>query len=539
MSSRKQWAPCSDVTVDHVSHTEAGVWVVSGTLVPKGICPRCGLQSRRRHGWGHRRLQDLPAHGSAVTVDLRVCRWRCSCPACPCGTFSDQETSLARPFARRTSRVAMISNHIGHAAGGRPAERLLHRLGIRISDDTVIRQMLHASRDNAPPPRVIGIDDWSWRKSQTYGTIVIDLERRTVVDILEDRNVDTCTAWLNRHPQVEVISRDRCGLYAQAARQGAPQALQVADRFHIVQNLRMAIEEQMNLHGRATGRALLSDADNISAASHLLRSRLAHRKSREEIFATIHALHKQGFSCSEIQRRTGFRRRSVAKWLAYEKPPDRRRATLKPTSPWYFEEVLNQCWRDGIRTGSALFQMIGDLGYEGSLTHLQRLLAGWRRAEKQTFNHTNMVTQTLEPVRDPETGHAISPVIAAALCIKPRGKLSPDQARKVGALKAGSPAFATMRSLAMRFKGILRGRQADPLDRWIDDAIDTNLVPIMRFARTLHRDIDAVRNAIELPWSNGQAEGQINRLKTLKRAMYGRAGPELLRARMLPLRHTD
>jgi len=182
--------------------------------------------------------------------------------------------------------------------------------------------------------------------------------------------------------------------------------------------------------------------------------------------------------------------------------------------------------------------MIRDRGYEGSLTHLQRLLAGWRRAEKQTFNDKNKISPTLEPVRDPETGHAISPVIAAALCIKPRGKLSPDQERKVNAFKAGSPAFTTMRALAMRFKGILRGRQVDPLDRWIDDAIDTNLVPIMRFARTLHRDIDAIRNAIELPWSNGQAEGQINRLKTLKRAMYGRAGPELLRARMLPLHHT-
>ena len=301
----------------------------------------------------------------------------------------------------------------------------------------------------------------------------------------------------------------------------------------------MAIEEQMNLHGRATGRALLSDADNISTASHLLRSRLAHRKSREEIFTTIHALRQQGLSCSEIQRRTGFPRRSVAKWLEFETPPDRRRAALKPTSPWYFEEFLSQCWKDGTRTGSALFQMITDRGYQGSLANLQRLLAGWRRAERQAPSDQDRISPTLKPVLDPETGYAISPVIAAALCLKPRGKLSTGQAQKVEALKEGSPAFAMMRALAMRFNGILRGRRADPLDAWIDDAIDTNLAPIMRFARTLHRDIDAVKNAIEMPWSNGQAEGQINRLKTLKRAMYGRAGPELIRARMLPLRHTD
>ena len=338
---------------------------------------------------------------------------------------------------------------------------------------------------------------------------------------------------------MEVISRDRCGLYAQAARKGAPQAEQVADRFHIVQNLRMAIEEQMNLHGRATGRALLSDADNISTASNLLKSRLAHRKSREEIYETIRALRQQGLTCSEIGRRTGFPRRSVAKWLQFETPPDRKRAVLKRSSAWYFEEYLKQRWENGIRSGNALLPLIQERGYEGSLSNLQRLLAGWRRAEKQEQEGPIKEDQILAPVRDPETGHAISPVIAAALCIKPRGKFTLEQARKVEVLKEGSPAFTTMRRLAMRFNGILRGRKADPLPAWIDDAIETDLAPIVRFARTLNRDIDAVRNAIEMEWSNGQAEGQINRLKTLKRAMYGRAGPNLLRARMLPLHHTN
>ena len=538
MSSKKHWSPGSDVAVQSIERSESGGWIVSGVLAPNGTCPDCGLHSRRRHGWRRRRLQDYPAYGDEVTVDLAICRWRCQAPACPRRTFSDQIASIARPFARRTSHVGEIVSHLGHATGGRPAERLLHRLGLGVSDDTVLRQLKNRAQDNAESPKVLGIDDWSWRKSQTYGTIIVDLERRVVIDILEDRDVVSCTNWLKRHPEVEVISRDRCGLYAQAARQGAPQAKQVADRFHIVQNLRQAIEEQMNFHGRATGRALLSDADNITAAGSLLKSRLAHRTSREVIFNTIHALRNQGLSCSEIGRRTGFPRRSIAKWLQLETPPDRRRAALKRTSPWYFEEFLRQSWKGGIRTGSALFRLIRERGYEGSQTHLQRLLAGWRRAEQQASD-PKVEHEILKPVRDPETGHAISPVIAAALCIKPRGKLTPDQARKVDALKAGSPAFATMRCFAMRFNGILRGREADPLPAWIDDAIETDLAPLVRFARTLNRDFDAVKNATEMPWSNGQAEGQINRLKTLKRAMYGRAGPELLRARMLPFRHTD
>nr|WP_281249181.1 ISL3 family transposase [Paracoccus homiensis] len=507
-------------------------------MAPNGICPECGMLSSQRHGWRRRRIEDFPAQGQAVWVELSVCRWRCLNTDCSRRTFSDHDTAVAAPYARRTSRQAQLLGHMAHAAGGSPAERLLRRLGIRVSDDTILRQLLRAAQVAPPRARIIGIDDWSWRKSQTYGTIIIDLERRAVIDVLEDRDIVTCIDWLKRHPEVEVISRDRCGIYAQAARQGAPQAEQVADRFHIVQNLRMAIEEQMNLHGRPTGRALLSEADNISTAKNLLKSRLAHRKSREEIFKTIWALREQGLTCSEIGRRTGFPRRSVAKWLQFETPPDRKRAVLKRSSAWYFEEYLKQSWENGIRSGNALLPLIRERGYEGSLSNLQRLLAGWRRAEKQEQGGAINEYQILEPVRDPETGHAISPVIAAALCIKPRGKLTLEQVRKVEALKAGSKAFTTMRHLAMRFNGILRGRKADPLPAWIDDAIETDLAPIVRFARTLNRDIDAVRNAIEMHWSNGQAEGQINRLKTLKRAMYGRAGPNLLRARMLPLHHT-
>lgn len=457
MNSKKHWAPGGGVTVHRVARTGLGGWVVFGSLLQEGICPDCGLRSRRRHGWRLRRLQDFPAHGEAVTVELRVCRWRCTSLGCCRGTFSDQVSSVAVPHARRTSRAAQIASHVGHASGGRPAERLMRRLGIPVSDDTILRHLKRDARANVPPARVIGLDDWSWRKSTRYGTIIVDLERRSVVDILEDRNVASCTEWLRSHPSIEIVSGDRCGLYAQAARQGAPQALQVADRFHLVQNLRMAIEEQLNLSGRATGRALLFEEDNINAAFHLHRARLAHRRSREEIFATIHAPRDKGLSCSAIERQTGFRRRSVAKWLAFKTPPDRRRAALTPTSPWYFEEFLAQCWEKGNRRGRQLFHEVKQQGYTGSFSNLERLLAAWRRADKPATSDPNHIPPSREPVRDPNTGHLISPVIAATLCIKPRGSLTIDQARKVDALKKGSHAFATMRSLAMRFKGILRG----------------------------------------------------------------------------------
>jgi transposase len=228
-----------------------------------------------------------------------------------------------------------------------------------ISDDTILRHLKrNASRvEDQPSARIVGIDDWCWRKSWRYGTIIVDLERRKVMDILEDRSVASVARWLKRHPSIEVVSRDRCGLYAQAAREGAPQASQVADRFHLIQNLRLAIEEQMSLSGRATGRALLPDEDiendhddralHEQAPETPWRNQLrrAHRQSRKEVFETVHALSKEGLTCSDIARRTGYGRRSIAKWLTFETPPDRRRGVLQPTSPLYFEAFLNQCPR--------------------------------------------------------------------------------------------------------------------------------------------------------------------------------------------------
>lgn len=501
MQKKSKWSPGPGVKILGVTLTVSDGWVVSAAGSAIGICPDCGWRSRSRHGWARRNLQDLPVQGKPVTVKLLLSRWRCAHRECARRTFTDRLPTVADPYARRTRRVGEIVGLLGHSAGGRPGERLMQRLGMPVSDNTILRQLkrdaVFAQRNSEI--RVVGIDDWSWRRATSYGTIMVDLERRSVVDILDDRSVESAAKWLRDRPSIEVISRDRCGLYAQAAREGAPQAQQVADRFHLIQNIRSAIEEQMSLSGRATGRAILSEDAIVDAAAHRRRARLAHRQSRQEIFEKLHALREEGLSYSEIARRTGYERRSVAKWLKFEAPPDRRRAALKSTSPWYFETFLAQCWKDGNRCGRHLFHDVKQRGYTGNFANLERLLGAWRRAEREQADEVPRTTLKSEPVRDPETGHAISPVVAAALCIKPRGLLTERQAKKVDALKQGSNAFAQMRRLAMRFNGILRGKKSAPLDVWIDDAIDCELIPIMRFARVLRRDIDAVNNAIEQP----------------------------------------
>ena len=183
--------------------------------------------------------------------------------------------------------------------------------------------------------------------------------------------------------------------------------------------------------------------------------------------------------------------------------------------------------------GRRLFQEVKAHGYTGSFSNLERLFGKWRNPKRKAARTAPIVPRP-QPL-DPATGRSISPIVAAALCIKPRGLLTVNQAAKVDAMKKDSPEFAAMRRLAMRFRGLLKSKSVGKLSIWLKDAQISGLYAIQRFARTLQRDIDAVRNAVTEPWSNGQTEGQINRLKSLKRAMYGRAGPELLRARMLPL----
>jgi len=185
-----------------------------------------------------RTLRDLSAQGTPVKIRLRLARWRCRKDGCDRRIFAERLPRLASPYARRTARLAEIVRLFGHSVGGRPSERLMATLGMPVSDTTILLSVKECTR--AQPNRAVvyvaGIDEWAWRKRTNFGTIIVDLERRRVVDLLADRSATTTADWFKGHPEVEVVSRDRAGLYADAARQGAPQARQVGDRFHLLKN---------------------------------------------------------------------------------------------------------------------------------------------------------------------------------------------------------------------------------------------------------------------------------------------------------------
>ena len=395
MRSENDWAPGPGVRVVAVER-DGDRWVISAVGPEIGSCPGCNDPSTRRRSRYVRHLQDLPVQGTAVLVKMQVSRWRCLNRACDRQTFTDQPPEIVCPHARRTHRIADLVHLFGHGTGGRPGERLMARLGMPVSDDTILRHLKRhvARRREKTTVRVAGIDDWSWRKGRTYGTIIVDLERREVVDVLQDRTTTRTAEWLDQHPEVEIVSRDRCGLYAQGAREGAPQARQVADRFHLVQSLRETIETQLSRADGSTGRALLPESDDEEVAAiasgpggrrgmpeHRHLTRQAHRRSRQAIFEQIHSLRDAGNSISAIARQTGFGSRTIRKWLKFTAPPERRATAPKPCSPHYFLDYLSRRWAEGRVGGRQLLPEIKLRGYTGSFSHLERLLTNWRRSD--------------------------------------------------------------------------------------------------------------------------------------------------------------
>jgi transposase len=320
-----------------------------------------------------------------------------------------------------------------------------------------------------------------------------------------------------RDPEVEIISLDRCGSFARGAREGAQQARQVADLPYPAENLRETIRTQLSRAVGSSLRPLLraTDVDDerdsmISCSPGTSMQALSIAtlpeprtgvQGRRSLIESRRCMAKE--KPSPILRQTGFDRRTIAKWIRVGALPQRNASAPKTSSPRYFEDYLSRRWAKGCLRGRHLFFDIKARGYTGSFSNLERLLAKWRNP-KRMARPVPWAPKAHHVA--PATGRLISPIVAAALCIKPRGLLINNQAAKVDALKSEWPEFAAMRRFAMRFRGILWSKDAAKLRVWLNDAHQSGLYAMQRFARTLRRDIDAVRNAVREQWPNGRAE---------------------------------
>lgn len=510
--SPKAMSP-SGLIIDQVHVDESGIVVVAHSRATWSTCPSCGVRSRHVHSRYARRLSDLPAHGRPVRITLDARRFRCAQSDCQRKIFAERFVKdVVEAYARRTARLEGIVHHLGLALGGRPGQELARRLLMPVSKDTLLRVVRARAPETEALPRVIGIDDWAWKRGHRYGTLVCDLERRRIVDILPDRDAATVEAWLADRSEIEIVSRDRGGGYGQAVAKALPEAIQVADRWHLMENasqaFRDAVRRSMTPIRRALGAGSVDPA-LLTCAEHLQYDGFLRRK---EANRTIQALANQGVPIKQIVLRTGCSRQTVRRILRGERD-DVFRGRISSLEPWLVQ--LDDAWTAGTRNGAELWRRLRDAGFGGGLRVVTEWATRRRRAEAA-----------------PESGPRKCPSARkiAVLLTERRDRLSRQDAITVAIIERAAPSIAIARRLLDRFHAMIRRRAPTELACWLDEAA---CGPLAAFARGLRKDQPAVAAALSLPWSNGQTEGHITRLKLLKRQMFGRAKLDLLRARLL------
>ena len=458
-----------------------------------GLCPSCGTVSRRVHSRYRRRVTDLPLSGRIVQLLVIARRFRCDAVLCGRQIFTERfgEGVLA-PSARRTARLESIVHHLGLALGGRPAAVFAKRLMLPVSKDTLLRVVRHRSRPPADPLRVIGIDDWAWRRNHRYASIVCNLERRRVVTLLPDREPATAQAWLAAHPTIAIVARDRGGGYGEAAAKALPHAVQVADRWHLMENasrafldaVRKSMRQIRTVIGATTiDPKLLTAAERLQYEGYLRRG---------ETNAVILALSKNGIPIKQIVRQTGHSRKLVRQVVRGERHDvfRTRQSSLDVHLPW-----LDEQWASGCRNGAELWRRLKGRGFRGSLRVISEWATRRRRAERTD-------TQNLQRIPSART-------IARLMTIG-RDLLTKAETVTVAAIEAGVPTLVEAREIIAEFHLMIRRKTEAGLAPLIERAPASLVAP---FASGVGGDQAAVRAAITSPWSNGQTEGQITRLK--------------------------
>jgi transposase len=444
---------------------------------------------------------------------LRTRRFFCDAAACARRIFAERFEAVA-PRARRTSRLDDVVHCLAIALGGRPAASLSRRLNVEVSNDTLLRMVRQRGPRNFPPPMIVGIDDWAWRRNHRYGTLVCDLERRATIALLPDREPATAEAWLAQQSQICVVARDRGGGYGVAAQWALPHAIQVADRWHLMANASGAFLDAVRKSMRQIRTAMGATVINPSLLTFAEKLQYEGYVRREETNAAVLALFDQGIAIKEIVRRTGYSRGLIRKVLRGQRSDvfRVRQSSLEPYLPW-----LDEQWEAGCRNGAALWRALRLRGFRGCL----RVVREWSARRKKVDK------------ADPTAlGRAPSARTVARLLTVGRERLSEAETITVAAIESGVAVLVEAREIVLEFQDIIRRKVLAELDVWISKA---RLSLVAAFANGVSKDRAAIEAAIALPWSNGQTEGQICKLKLVKRQMYGRGNLDLLQARVMGL----
>lgn len=482
---------------------------------------------------------------------VTVRRFRCTNDSCSRHTFAEDFGESLPRYARRTKDATELLMDMALKAGGEEGARLASAVGLPVSPDTLLRLVRDLDLPAFSTPRVLGVDDLALRRRYSYATLLVDLEAHRPVDLVEGRDAQTLEEWLKEHPGVKVISRDRSGAYADGATAGAPDAVQVADRFHLLQNagnaldgiLRgrsLAVEETESLaqepeltagfaaQHEPKAEGTVAEVVQEKPLSPTKRYEAERRAARIARWERVQELHRAGVSISRIGQEVGICHRTVRSLISAPKPPRNRALRPRPgglTSPTLQPYVgyLQDRWQEGCTNVSRLCREIRAMGYQGSRSLLAQAVQPWRGPKPPK--------QSRKERRRADRLKRRSSMRWA--CLKPPDELKKDERALLEKLLARDGELALGYDLLQRFRQLLRERDLPALDRWLGDAQSSNLSTFMGLASGIRADWAAVEAAFRLPWSNGQLEGQVNRVKLIKRQGYGRAKFDLLRRRVL------
>jgi transposase len=524
------------VVLDRVYLKGTRVRVEARTTGGSGRCPACGTSSRRVHSRYRRHLVDAGISGREATVVLTVRRWFCDQPGCARKTFAEQVTGLTTRHGRRTAPAEGVAKSVALALGGRPGSRLIDRLALPTSRSTLLRVIRRIPDQTPATPQVLGVDDFAQRRGHRYATVLVDMHTHRPIDVLPDREADTFADWLRRHPGVEVICRDRGGAYADGAARGAPHAIQIADRWHLLHNLSDAVHKVVTRHRRClqptrgTGATIPAppqvapaEPDPIAApataSAEVSGRRAANTRARH---AAVQALLAEGLSTRAIMRRLGMSRGTVRKYARAATAdqligpnPSSGRGKIGPFKA-YVQARLDECADD--IDSNVLYTDLRERGYDGTLRTLQRFLLQIRPTGQRQATAAPAV---------PAARHI------TAWIMRPDAKLTDDDRNGLTQARAQCPDLDALTNIAHAFNTLVRERRGRHLEQWINQATGSDFPEIRGFATGLLRDFDAVQAGLTHHWSSGAVEGNVNRIKTIKRQMYGRAKLDLLRKRVL------
>jgi transposase len=472
-------------------------------------CPVCGQLSHKIHSCYQRIIHDLPAGSRRVRLQIQVRKYFCKNTDCSRMIFTERFATGLVSYARRFERLNQVITGIGLESGGNSTTRQAHSFSVKISASTVLRLIKKCSIPAITSPKIIGVDDWSFKKGRKYGTIIVDLETHRVIDLLPDREAKTLSAWLLEHPSIEIVSRDRSNTYAAAITEACPQAEQIADRWHLLKNLSETLERFLDTQRgeiKETALKLSQHLQQTPVNEQIIETVLTESLPQKAVFKSKYydnfikakELQAKGYSIRKIAATLKMSRQAVKKyWNRLEFVP---KTSHKRSNILGFEAYLQQRWLEGQQSPKVLYEEINRLGFKYSQSTVYQMVRNYPKSAAEPLPASIKATYY--------SSKQLS--IWLGMYQSEWKEYMPIEFLKK--LLEENLLIKTVRDITLEFKQLMKAKQGDQLQDWCNKAFESGVEALKGFVRGIKQaggvpHFKAIFQAFTSEWSNGQVEG--------------------------------